>query len=125
MLGLISAWGTVAIHGREGFRAERAAVRCLFTDWARSAPVPGVMDTWLTKWWRRTVGRLQEPDGAGRPDPGRTTELEAAARRYGVPLLPLKGALVMQVLGEWGVPPEQIQEVETWVAANGARTQGG
>jgi len=31
----------------------------------------------------------------------------------------------MQVLGEWGVPPEQIQEVETWVAATGARAQGG
>ena len=87
--------------------------------------MPGVMNTWLARWWRRTVSWLNESDGGGEPDPERTAELETAARRYGVPLLPLKGALVMQVLGEWGVPPEQIQEVETWVAATGARTQGG
>jgi hypothetical protein len=26
-------WGEVAIHGSEGFRAERAVVACLFVDW--------------------------------------------------------------------------------------------
>src|SRR5207247_11201720 len=40
VLGLITAWGTVALHGREGFRAQHASVTCLFTDWAGSAPVP-------------------------------------------------------------------------------------
>src|SRR5215831_6272758 len=42
VMGLVVGWGTVALHGREGFRAERAALRCLFTDrpWSAAA-LPG------------------------------------------------------------------------------------
>src|SRR5262245_40650270 len=35
VMGLIAGWGTVALHDREGFRAECATVRCLFTDGLR------------------------------------------------------------------------------------------
>ena len=82
--------------------------------------MPGLLDSRLTRWWRSTMGRLREPGDAREPYPERTVDLEAAGGRYGVPFLPLKGALTMQVLSEWGVPQEQIQEVETWVAATGA-----
>src|SRR5919198_1555586 len=37
VLGLIRAWGEVAVHGQEGFRAEHASVVCLFTDWVWEA----------------------------------------------------------------------------------------
>jgi hypothetical protein len=46
--------------------------------------------------------------------------MERAATHYGVPLVSLKGALELGVLGEWGVARDQIQEVEAWVAATAA-----
>jgi hypothetical protein len=32
VMGLIAGWGTVAVHGAEGFRAQHAAILCLFSD---------------------------------------------------------------------------------------------
>jgi hypothetical protein len=117
-IGLIAAWGTVAIHGREGFRAERAAVRCLFTDWAGAAPVPRAPAGRLTRWSRRVFGdRLRvRSRWRTRADPERLALLRRVAGSYGVPLVSMQQALEARLLGEWGVPTAQIREVETWVA---------
>jgi hypothetical protein len=32
VMGLIASWGTVAVHGEEGFRPQRAAILCQFSD---------------------------------------------------------------------------------------------
>ena len=54
-MGLVIGWGTVALHGREGFRAERAAVRCLFTDrpWSRLSRMSAA--TQPPRWWQRLL----------------------------------------------------------------------
>src|SRR5215472_464554 len=52
-IGLIAGWGEVALHGREGFRAEQASVRCLFTDWAGAVPVPRPAAGHLGRWVER------------------------------------------------------------------------
>src|SRR5262249_35708215 len=59
------------------------------------------------------------------PDPARASVMERAATHYGVPLVSLKGALELGVLGEWGVARDQIQEVEAWVAATAAPPRRG
>ena len=113
VMGLVAGWGTVAVHGREGFRAERAALRCLFTDrpWSTStgARYPGG----LLGWWRRTIGRTAPPEPPDRIVPreaGPLDELEMVAARYGVPLASLRGAADLGLLSELGVPEAQIEE---------------
>ena len=122
MLGLIVGWGMVALHGSEGFRAQHASVTCLFTDWAGSAAVPTLVDSRLERWSRRWLDRgFDRHWSAGaEPDPKRLPALVGAARRYAVPLVSLRGALRLRMLGEWGIPQRQIQEVEAWVAATAA-----
>ena len=119
VLGLVSGWGTVALHGREGFRAQYASVTCLFTDWAGSAAVPSLADSRLERWWRRVLGRRFNGRlrAGAKPDPERLSALQGAATRYAVPLVSLRGALDLRLPGEWGIPPRQTQEVEAWVAA--------
>ena len=125
MLGLITGWGTVAVHGREGFRAQNASAVCLFTDWAGSAPVPNLADRWLERLLRRVLAPPLSRRRSGRAeDPGRLTVLRAAATRYGVPLVSLRGALGLRALGEWGIPQRGILEVEAWVAAAADPTGG-
>lgn len=114
IMGLISGWGTVALHDREGFRAECAAIRCLFTDrpWTASGRfAPG----WLVGWWRRMSGGVGEPDPPRREvqDPRRWDALQAVAARYAVPLVSLQGAATLGVLSELGVPPQQIEEAKS------------
>ena len=91
---------------------------CLFTDWAGSAPVPRLTDGRLMKWWRNALHGLYESDSkAGlEPDPERACLLKEAASHYGVPLVSLEAALDLGLFGEWGVAPDQIEEVEAWVA---------
>ena len=121
VVGLIAAWGEVAIHGREGFRAERASVLCVFTDWAGAAPVPQVATGKFTRWANAMLdnrlmrGRRWRAD----PDPIRIELLQRVARQYAVPLVSLRAALESRLLSEWGVPPDQLREVEAWVAALG------
>jgi hypothetical protein len=83
VMGLIAGWGTVAMHGTEGFRAERAAVRCLFTD----------------RPWH----------GSPRPM-RRLAALRSAGARHAVPLLPLREAIEIGLLGELGLPDDMIAE---------------
>jgi len=121
VLGLISGWGCVALHGTEGFRAEHASVVSLFTDWAGRVPVPALAERRLERWLRGALAPPLSPRWQGKVEgPGRLPALWSAARRYGVPLISLQGALGLRVLGEWGIPPRGIQEVEAWVAAAAA-----
>src|SRR5215831_8072891 len=64
VMGLISGWGTIAVHGREGFRAEWAAVRCLFTN-RPGTLVARSLGSRLLGWWRRERGRTLEESGVG------------------------------------------------------------
>jgi hypothetical protein len=47
VMGLVSLSGAVVPHGADGVRAERAALRCLFSDrpWSWVPPVPAVPDS--------------------------------------------------------------------------------
>jgi hypothetical protein len=126
VLGLIAGWGTVALHGREGFRAQNASVVCLFTDWAWRTRVPNLAEGWLERWLGRADVRLfNRRSGPRVEDPDRTLALRSAAQRYEIPLVSLQGALELRVLGEWGIPPRRIQEVEAWVSAAAAPTGDG
>jgi hypothetical protein len=118
-MGLVAGWGTVALHGREGFRAERAALRCLFTDrpWS-SSTAPGAPGR-LVGWWRRTIGRTappEPPEREARREPRHLDELEAVAASYGVPLVSLRGAATLGLLSELGVPQPQIEEAASLAA---------
>lgn len=118
-VGLVAAWGEVAVHGREGFRAQHASVTCLFSDWAGAAPVPDASTGRITRWAHGVLGRpftgrrCWRPD----PDPTRVDSLRHVAARYAVPLITMRGAVESRLLGEWGVPVERIREVEAWLAS--------
>ncbi len=92
VLGLIHAWGDIAIHGQEGFRAEHATVACLFSD--------RLLDG-MPRW----VARLDD-----RRWTLRARRLRQASERYGVPLLSLRDAQATGLLAEFGVTasPDQL-----------------
>ena len=110
VMGLIAGWGTVAMHGAEGFRSERAAVRCLFSD--RPWPWTPRLLTRLGAMWRRATGRAPAP----RPrapdllDWPRQDALQSVAAHYAVPLLSLRSAADLGVLSELGIPRARIAE---------------
>jgi hypothetical protein len=113
VMGLVLGWGTVALHGREGFRAERAALSCLFTDRPWSAVVAPRSPGRLAGWWRRTTGRTAPVETAERAKPRAAShldELEAVAAHYAVPLTSLSAAAGLGLLSELGVPGPQIEE---------------
>jgi hypothetical protein len=119
VMGLIAGWGTVAMHGREGFRAERAAMKCLFTDWSWNA------SKWhgsggLSGWWHRTRGPAAEPEPPVPVDPdlGRADALREVAARYGVPLVSLRRATSLGLLSEWEIPRAQIEEARRLGTSN-------
>jgi hypothetical protein len=115
VLGLVRGWGDTAVHGVEGFRAERASVACLFSDWvwdAAEMPCPDQgleRAVWLLK---RRLGYLPRP---APPHPSRLRDLEAAASHYEVPLLRLEDALHMHLLEELGAGQAMVEEVRSWL----------
>ena len=118
VMGVIAGWGAVAMHGAEGFRAEHAAVRCLFVDrpWRWQAPGAGRR---LAGWWRRATGRGEDPEPAA-VDPVDRRHWEAlrqAAERYAVPVVSLRDAASLGLLGELGLPGERIAEAASLGAA--------
>jgi hypothetical protein len=119
VMGLVAGWGTVALHHDEGFRAEYAALCCLFTDRPWSAWMSGVAPGWLARWWRRRSGRQAEPDPYGDAvrDPRRWEALQVVAERYAVPLVSLGTAANVGLLSELGVPPPQVEEARRLGAA--------
>lgn len=106
VIGLMEGWGTVAIHGDEGFRSQFAVVRCLFADTIADR-LPA-----RAGWWERMVRVLR----MGKSDARRATALRLAADLYGVPLLSLADAVRLGVLGELGVPESGVREVAAALA---------
>lgn len=116
VLGLMRGRGSIALHGSEGFRAQRAEVLCLFRDWCWDSPVlwgrrGGIRcEIGLRTWHLRAVP----------PAPSRVTEVEAAACTYGVPLLSLKAALTHGVLAEFGLGQPAQSQIRTWLELSGS-----
>lgn len=110
-IGLMAGWGTVAIHGEEGFRCQYGTVRCLFTDPVAGRSPAGAAPR--SGWWTRLVRRVdgREPDGE------RTASLRLAADRHCVPLLSVAEAVRLGVLGELGVSPSRVRDVVAELAA--------
>jgi hypothetical protein len=103
VIGLMAGWGTVAIHGDEGFRCQYASVLCLLSD--------GVDDDSLAPrgpgagWWGRLTDRW--PAGwrpSERAARRRRESLQRAAAYHGVPLVSLADAIRCGVLAEFGMP---------------------
>ncbi len=110
VMGLVAGWGMVAVHGREGFRAERAALRCLFTDrpWGssgRSGATGRLID-----WWRHALGWPALPEPELGCASSHIHDLAAVAERYAVPLVSLRGAVSVGLLNELGLPLAQIED---------------
>jgi hypothetical protein len=132
VVGLISGWGLVALHGSEGFRCERARVLALFSDWVWDKSVDSLLDRpgrwWLQAWrftlspWRSGFGRVQRPDLWTRDgrNASRRQVLSETAESYGVPLLTLQGALRLGVLAELGLPRERDQMLRARLLAGRA-----
>jgi hypothetical protein len=94
VIGIISAWGEVALHGDEGFRAQFARVTCLLSEpiWDTAFDRYSSIGSRAT----RLLGRLL-------PGPGRRPGVLAqAATRYGVPVVSLQRALDIGLLSELG-----------------------
>lgn len=104
-LGLISGFGTVALHGREGFRAELALIACMFSNRVRTGFVPAHEVRVQVPHRRQLRGRL----------PGRRDQLQAAADKYGVPCLPIESALSIGFLQELGMDRYAVQNVRNWL----------
>jgi len=97
VIGLIEGYGSVALHGDEGFRAQHARVKCLFTDrlWKQqSLSLAG-------------LGPLESP----------FSELSAT---YGVPCISLAVAIDSGFLAELGIPGNQIEQAKKLVQMRAA-----
>lgn len=115
VLGLVQAWGEVALHGEEGFRAANAAVVALFTDWVWDTETrPGSRArSW---WWRLLhVGEGASSRRRTPPDPERDQLLSTVAKMHAVPALPLELALRSGFLAEVGVDADRREEVRRLV----------
>ncbi|HSR22114.1 MAG TPA: hypothetical protein VLW53_01075 [Candidatus Eisenbacteria bacterium] len=112
VMGLIAGWGTVALHDREGFRAEYAALRCLFVDRPWTVAEPSAFRRWMSGWWGRRSGRPAEPEPLIEleDDPELREGLLEVSARYSVPLVPIEAAAHLGLLAELGVQPAQVEE---------------
>jgi hypothetical protein len=110
-MGLVYGWGEVAVHGAEGFRAEKAAIACLFTDW----PWGGIGGSRLPLWIWRLRECVNIPSVPIRPHPQRLAGLRMAAEHYGVPLLSLSQALGSGLLEEFGLSLDRRHRTATCI----------
>ena len=116
VLGLITAFGTVAVHGREGFRAEVASVACLFSDEIALPPAERLWRSLRRRLFRRADDELI---------PRRTDSLKSLAARYSVPVVSLQSAISLGLLGELGVQQDAVVELEQWLKASRIRGRQG
>jgi hypothetical protein len=108
VIGLMAGWGTVAIHGSEGFRAQRGRALFLLRDSVWSRDLDGFIWWPLRNLYAWAHGRGQEERLAERE-----AQLRHAAAAYGVYQLPLVEAIRSGVLSELGVPTQQIKRLES------------
>ncbi len=106
VIGLMAGWGTVAIHGSEGFRAQRARVVLLLRDSVWSRDLDGFI------WWPlRGLYAWAHGHGQNEREREREAMLRQTAEAYGIYQLPLVEAVRSGVLGELGVTPDQIRKI--------------
>jgi hypothetical protein len=119
VIGLVAGFGTVAVHGREGFRAEMARVTCLFSDEIALTPVERL--------WRSLRRRLHRraDDGPNDQILSRTDTLKPLAGRYAVPLVSFQSAISLGLLSELGVQLDAIAELQEWLKPSRTRRRGG
>jgi hypothetical protein len=98
VMGLIEAWGEIALHGSEGFRAEHAVASCLFSD--------------------RIAMPRRQVHAAASVTEDREDLLAHVAERYGVPVMPVGVAARQGVLEEFGADPGVVPSVEAWKAGH-------
>lgn len=103
VVGLVRAWGEIALHEAEGFRAQHAAPVCLFTDWVWGPANPLRRETRLTRWWQAFTGVVAHESRAARPLPDLERRIRDVADDYGIPALSLADAVRIGVLQEMGV----------------------
>ena len=98
VLGIVAGWGTVALHGTEGFRAQFAMVRCLLRDWPWDETLTAIAQAGKPARWQRGFlpWRRKASQEWG-------SEICRAASRYRVPLIELTQAVPLGVLAELGV----------------------
>ena len=72
--------------------------------------------TWLRRFRRRFL-QLAAPE----TDPSRLTQLQAAAARYGVPLVSLRHAVDYGLLQELGTEPDTCRQVAAWLSGGKAQ----
>lgn len=107
VVGLIAGWGTIAVHGDEGFRAQRAEILCLLTDsiWNDSMDsLCGQQSWWLAsgRWLGLVAGRRSTP-----------SSLRRAASAYAVPVLALADAVRSGLLAEFGLSDQQLERARS------------
>lgn len=109
VIGLVSGWGVVAVHGDEGFRCQHARILLLLSDsvWCRELD-PLVERSWVARWrLRLRLGRR-----TGVP----ADRLRDAALRYGVLHSSLSNAIEAGILAEFGVPAAQVERARSALA---------
>lgn len=95
VIGVITGWGDVALHGEEGFRTEYAQIACLIANpvWDAAFDAYSYRPTGIGRVLRRAFPVLAA---------GRVPALRRAATHYGVPVVPLGRAIDIGLLGELG-----------------------
>jgi hypothetical protein len=108
VLGLIRAWGELAVHETEGFRAQYAAPVCLFTDWIWDAAPSIRPETSPGRWWSALRRLLAGDFLVGEPASDLEAKIREAADEYGIPALSLPDAVRLGALQELGVDPAGV-----------------
>lgn len=111
VVGLVRAWGQVALHGNEGFRAQFASPVCLFSDWLWDLPEPPRGSPRHLGWWHRVQRSLTLTKAPVAPAGSRESSLHQTAEAYAVPLLSFQDALGSGFLAEQGVDPRALGEL--------------
>lgn len=108
VLGLINGYGSVALHGDEGFRAELASLACIFTDRVESHELD-VLARQLKRPLTHVLPMLLQQTL-------RSRALRGVGKYYGVPCVSVESALSIALLEEFGVRPQAIAELQQWVS---------
>lgn len=107
VLGIIAGWGTVALHGTEGFRSQFAMVRCLLLDWPWDETLTAIAQVGTpVRWQRPFLPWHRQPSQAW------TSEIRRAALGHRVPVISLTQAIPLGVLAELGVDTVMVSELE-------------
>ena len=115
VMGLMRGWGTVALHGREGFRAQHASVVCLFSDWPFIPRAMRLGGKGWVRWWRILSLLLQGEAGPVPDQRERLGRLPETARAYGVPLVSIADSMRLGLLQELSVGTPALDEIRAWL----------